>query len=234
MLEMKNQTIQELEEKVGLLQKENLALTEKANVVNSHSQEVHVHGVVPEVEKEPQDSSRALDEMALELKSFRCEQVKLKAELKEAVTDNQVLTQSLEKAEAEIIELATCITKEQTPETDSEAHTPVRKPISASNTPRNHITVHSFKFDNVDQPKDSNAVGSSLFSELDNQYITLQEKYEHFLQNCTCSASQAAHRSKITSEKLRMQGPLKTLFEDMFATLKKTSQLADELGKKNP
>lgn len=88
------------------------------------------------------------------------------------------------------------------------------------------------------------ALGASLFSELDSQYSTLQMRYEDLLQQCTCSAS-LVHKSKhnLSLEPLETDGaqstskpendsfdkPFKELFDEVFATLRQTAQVADRL-----
>lgn len=93
--------------------------------------------------------------------------------------------------------------------------------------------------------------GRSLFSELDSEYNSLQETYGTLLHRCTCSASLGLHREVLlnggggggriqgggggmavpapSSKGGDMGGSFKALFEEVFATLRQTAQVADRL-----
>ncbi len=88
-------------------------------------------------------------------------------------------------------------------------------------------------------------LGVSLFSELDIQHTTLHKQYSQLLHDCTCSASLTHNRrqqlgvteadgdqsqdGKQTVGLTQTDRPFKQLFDDVFATLKQTAQVADRL-----
>ena len=91
----------------------------------------------------------------------------------------------------------------------------------------------------------------SLFSELDSEYNSLQETYGTLLHRCTCSASLGLHREAqsnggggsgknqgeggsvaVSASSIKggnTGGSFKALFEEVFATLRQTAQVADRL-----
>lgn len=95
-------------------------------------------------------------------------------------------------------------------------------------------------------PPDSGMVGESLFSEFDTQFSSLQQSYGELLHKCTCSASLAhrPHRNGGTggiggtsenggsSSSSSSSGAFKELFDEVFATLRQTAQVADRLIEK--
>ena len=91
-------------------------------------------------------------------------------------------------------------------------------------------------------------IGTSLFGELDAQYSSIKQQYDDLLQRCTCSASVHHHRVKLAVQQERTDSettavacnahaaadvisprPFRELFEEVFATLKQTAQVADRL-----
>lgn len=87
--------------------------------------------------------------------------------------------------------------------------------------------------------------GASLFSELDNQCTTLHKQYSDLLRDCTCSASLThkkrsqlgvseadSYQTEDRRESIgltKSEKPFKQLFDEVFATLKQTAQVADRL-----
>ena len=75
--------------------------------------------------------------------------------------------------------------------------------------------------------------GKSIFSELDSEYSSLQQQYQNLLTNCVCSAQHnVVEKSNITrssSISCGRRGAFKELFDELFATLRQTAQVADKL-----
>lgn len=92
--------------------------------------------------------------------------------------------------------------------------------------------------------------GQSLFSELDTQYSSLQQSYGDLLHKCTCSASLghttqpgtrvgggegvglSSNGTATGEDGPGSGGAFKELFEEMFATLRQTAEVADRLIEK--
>lgn len=196
--------------------------------------------------KELQDT---VEELTLKLQNASYQKKKLEAELKEVLADNQVLGKTLEKTEAEVAELQAKVRLFEDIFEAQNLERSITSPRSrdlATSTPTADL-LHSPGTEDspallpLKSPKVSLTMeslqGMSLFSEIDNQYSVVQKQYEDLLQRCTCSAS-LAHKNRyhVSAEKEDNMGgerkqdrPFKELFDEVFATLKQTTQVADRL-----
>lgn len=196
--------------------------------------------------KELQDT---VAELTLKLQNATYQKKKLEAELKEVVADNHALGRTLEKTEAEVAELQAKVKLFDDISESQSLERPITSPRSrdlAISTPTSD-SFHSPGMEDspallpLKSPKATLAMeglqGMSLFTEIDNQYGVVQKQYEDLLQRCTCSAS-LAHKNRyhVSAEKEdNMEGgrtqdrPFKELFDEVFATLRQTTQVADRL-----
>ena len=196
--------------------------------------------------KELQDT---VAELTLKLHNATYQKKKLEAELKEVLADNHALGRTLEKAEAEVAELQAKVKLFDDISEGQSLERSITSPRSrdlAISTPTSDSFHSPGMEDNpallpLKSPKATLAMeglqGMSLFSEIDNQYGVVQKQYEDLLQRCTCSAS-LAHKNRyhVSAEKednmeggRRQDRPFKELFDEVFATLRQTAQVADRL-----
>ena len=185
--------------------------------------------------------------------------------------DMSTLHQRLEEArERSVHLLESGVTQEPTPPT-----TPQQKsffqslltstkvapppPVIASSSTGNSITVATTSSintasattasstDALSKSSSTAAVANeqSLFSELDQEYSGLQDKYQRLLDSCICSVGRtqlAGGSAKTVSTKMNnslekinngssanSQGKFKELFDELFSTLRETAQVADKL-----
>ena len=195
-----------------------------------------------------------VDGLTLKLQNAGYQKQKFESELRQVLSENQALGRNLERAELEIAELqARLRVYEEASErqrlecSPSPQKTPVSTPGHASSYQRlcTSPSADESPLRLQKSPKaNESGLGASLFSELDTQYTDLQWQYEDLLQQCTCSAS-LSHVSTHgglaeTSEadglpalskgnSSPLETPFKVLFDEMFATLKQTAEVADRL-----
>ena len=195
--------------------------------------------------------------LTLKLRDTSYQKQKFESEFREVLSENQTLGQNLERAELEIAELqARLRVYEEASEGQRMECSPIPQKTPTSTPSHTSNYQHWCTSPSADEspsrltktPKaGESGLGASLFSELDTQYTDLQLQYEDLLQQCTCSASlshtttmhgglvaasetddlPATNMSKGDSSPLEM--PFKMLFDEMFATLKQTAQVADRL-----
>lgn len=208
---------------------------------------------------EIQDLQDTIDDLMLKLQNANYQKQKLENDFKEVVADNQALGKSLEVAEAEVAELQARVKLFEEASEKPSLEGPVTSPRSQGLTNSTPTCGSSFLCQSpgmesspshlpLRSPKVSSAMegllGTSLFSELDSQYSMLQQQYEDLLHRCTCSASLAyknkRHFSVEQDEAVDSQPlgetqsqmkdrPFKELFDEVFATLRQTAQVADRL-----
>ena len=196
--------------------------------------------------KELQDT---VEELTLKLQNASYQKKRLEAELKEVLADNHALGRTVEKTEAEVAELQAKVKLFDDISEGQSLERSITSPRSrdlAISTPTSD-SFHSPGMEDspallpLKPPKATIAMeglqGMSLFSEIDNQYGVVQKQYDDLLQRCTCSAS-LAHKNRyhVSAEKEdNMEGgrtqdrPFKELFDEVFATLRQTTQVADRL-----
>lgn len=208
---------------------------------------------------EIQDLQDTIDDLMLKLQNANYQKQKLENDFKEVVADNQALGKNLEVAEAEVAELQARVKLFEEASEKPSLEGPVTSPriqglTNSTPTCGSSFLCHSPVMENspshlpLRSPKVSSAMegllGTSLFSELDSQYSMLQQQYEDLLHRCTCSASLAyknkCHFSVEQDEAVDSQPlgetqsqmkdrPFKELFDEVFATLRQTAQVADRL-----
>lgn len=201
-------------------------------------------------------------ELSQKLQNSAFQKQRLERQVQEVLGENASLTRSLDRTEAELAELqlrfeelSEAAGHNQEPPTSppSSVTTPLT-PISLTPLRRRNVISSSGRLDSSSVVEDSSprtvlsdTNGESLFSELDTQYSNLQQSYGDLLHKCTCSAS-LEHRGRadyplpcpaMHSDSLASgggggggSGAFKELFEEMFATLKQTAQVADRLIEK--
>ena len=208
---------------------------------------------------EIQELQDTVDDLMLKLQNANYQKQKLENDFKEVVADNQTLGKTLEVAEAEVAELLARVKSFEEASEGQSLEGPVTSPRMrelSTSTPTcgSNFLFHSPRMENspthlpLKSPKVASAMegllGTSLFNELDSQYNMLQRQYEDLLHRCTCSAS-LAYKSKyhisgdqdeaVDSQPVaETQGqtkdrPFKELFDEVFATLRQTAQVADRL-----
>lgn len=196
-----------------------------------------------------------VDSLTLKLQNTSYQKQKLESELRQVLSENQALGRNLERAELEIAELqARLRVHEEASErqrfecySPTPQKTPVSTPGHTSSYQRLCISPSADESPSRFQrsPKaNESGLGASLFSELDTQYTDLQLQYEDLLQQCTCSASLShanTHCGMVETSEAEgvpalskgnsspLETPFKVLFDEMFATLKQTAQVADRL-----
>jgi len=208
---------------------------------------------------EIQDLQDTIDDLMLKLQNANYQKQKLESDFKEVVADNQALGKNLEVAESEVAELQARVKLFEEASEKPSLEGPVTSPRSQGLTNSTPTSGSSFLCQSpgmenspshlpLRSPKVSSAMegllGTSLFSELDSQYSMLQQQYEDLLHRCTCSASLAyknkRHFSVEQDEAVDSQPlgetqsqmkdrPFKELFDEVFATLRQTAQVADRL-----
>ena len=205
---------------------------------------------------ETADLQNTIDTLTLNLKNASYQRQRVEGELKQAMAENQALSKNLDKAEAEINELHKSLKSCEEVFDKQSLENSLRVPVPGVSTPtlisgsHDHYCFTSPGNDGVgsmqstQRPPKLNEceLGASLFSELDTQYTVLQQQYKELLHDCTCSASLShkhRHRESFEQEEtdcatthsqsVQLDKPFKQLFDEMFATLKQTAQVADRL-----
>ena len=180
-----------------------------------------------------------VSELTERVQNLTFQKEKAERELSGLVTENETLSKTLERAEADIEELTSRVAACE--EILERQGTPLSTPKHSHATP-SHFELPGDTEDHTPQPPDREetpeANGQSLFNELDNEYSSLRHHYNTLVQGCTCSAS-LHHKSwtsggGVANEGVVKEGksnekPFKELFEDLFATLKQTAHVADRL-----
>jgi peptidoglycan hydrolase CwlO-like protein len=206
-----------------------------------------VHTTGQQVSEEVTRLREEVDMLTLRVQSSEFQKRRLKRELLNALGENTTLVKNLEKAEGEIGELQLRL-EELSDESNrvvpvtphSAGHVILVSPTDTS-FPQNGASDGSNAGRSEVAETTTNA--QSLFSELDNQFSSLQQSYGDLLHKCTCSAG-LGHRvqqgvgdgaeppSNGEGRQSRTGGAFKELFDEMFATLKQTAEVADRLIEK--
>lgn len=157
---------------------------------------------------------RTVEDLTGKLRTASYQRQKYEKGLREVLVENQTLTRSLERVEADAYEFQVRLRAYEDAMEKQSLERSVGLPIPHSGQ---HLSVsstptygHVFQYSGVQSPggEDGNhpmlksskttdsLLGTSLFSELDSQYSDLQERYDQLVQQCTCSAG-LAHRSQM-------------------------------------
>ena len=184
-----------------------------------------------------------LAELTAKVQTSTFQKQKLQRELEHVLNENQSLLKALEHADSEMAELHIRLrhfednSMEFTASSPNASHLlPLTDDLSSPTSPLSQKHLKS--------PKRSiSGHDLSLFGELDSQYSSLQRHYEDMIKECTCSASLIhKRRQSSNSENLdanendnaeMIDAPLKELFDEVFATLKQTTLVADKLIERN-
>ena len=206
------------------------------------------------MEEEVSRLREEVDALTLRVQSSEFQKRRLKREMANALGENATLSKNLEKAEGDLAELQLRLEELTVEPPHSAGHLALVSPFDPSSHPT-HLQNGSsaVPLDGIgrsematgaESSNSSNANGQSLFSELDTQFSNLQQSYGDLLHRCTCSAS-LGHKaqqgvsndgeepSPIGMEDEGMTGgAFKELFDEMFATLRQTAEVADRLIEK--
>lgn len=186
---------------------------------------------------------RTLAELTAEVQNSTFQKQKLQRELEDVLNENQSLLKALEQADSEVAELQMKLRHFEENSMEFVALSPkaghlipLADDLSSPTSQLSHKHLKSPKRSTSEQ-------GLSLFSELDSQYSSLQRHYEDMVKECTCSAS-LIHKKWLSSNTENLNAnvqdngetvdtPLKELFDEVFATLKQTTLVADKLIERN-
>lgn len=259
LLAQKNTALVDLQKDFTRLkcQREQLLLVkascEETNTSHEVQEMLQSKNMKSEVENEPLHTNDNSDitelkssvaELAQNVQKVTLQKQKVESQLEEIMNENQSLVKALERADDEIIDLQTKLRSYEEKVLDL---TSPKSRCPFSNTPQFppcdnlqspfalQLTDKACKSpQNTGNNQDT---GLSLFCELDIQYSSLQQRYCELVEQCTCSAS-LFHKKWLPSEKpsvnlqehsMVTDAPFKELFEEVFATLKQTTLVADKL-----
>ena len=201
-----------------------------------------------------QELLKSVEELKEKFRTTSYQKEKYEKDIQEILMENQSLARSLERAETDVLELQGRVRAYEEAfekrSLDQSITSPVSHsyPVSLTLTAIGSILSPSEDCQSYSKTaRIEGAIGASLFSELDSQYGDTRERYDQLVQQCTCSAGLAhRHRLKLamsdgsdeplsplaTRSDERTAGepaPFKSLFEEVFATLKQTAAVADRL-----
>ena len=192
---------------------------------------------------------RSLAELGEKVKNSTFQKEKLQKELEHVVNENQSLLKALEHADSEMVELQMKLRHFEDSSLDFIASSP-KADNSSTTIPLTDDLSSPLASQSSHKPLKSpksagehNMGALSLFSELDSQFSSLQRRYAQMVEECTCSAS-LIHKKWLSSTTGNlhanvqdngemMDTPLKELFDEVFATLKQTTLVADKLIERN-
>ena len=227
------------------------------------------------------DNSSELDDLVIDLQKklsdSQYQRSKFKQSADTLLSENKKLNELLMKTETEVIDLQARVklledqaSERSEPVTPIPPQSPGRKPflISSFSNPGNlcpHCSVNlaDTSFDSTiplsvmgtkDCDFSGNESNTTLFTELQNEFGVLQNKFEKLLQECSCSASvpykdlakdavttgressnnepKTKNPSTTSTDSKFQDTSLKDLFEEVYATLKQTTFVADKLLEK--
>lgn len=179
---------------------------------------------------------RMLAELTAKVQTSTSQNQKLQRELEDVLNENQSLLKALEQADSEVAELQMKLRQFEETSTEFIALSPKSVPFTDDLSSPTSPLLHK----HLKSPKRSTGEHDlSIFSELDSQYSSLLRHYEDMVKECTCSAS-LAHKKWLSSNVENLNAglqdngetidtPLKELFDEVFATLKQTTLVADQL-----
>lgn len=210
------------------------------------------------LEEEVSRLREEVDALTLRVQSSEFQKRRLKREMANALGENATLSKSLEKAEGDLAELQLRLEELTAEPPHSASHLALVLPFDPSHpthvqngssaVPLDEASRYEMAAGESSSTSNGEGNGQSLFSELDTQFSNLQQSYGDLLHKCTCSASlghrarqvigkKGAELSFISTEGEGKEGrtggaPFKELFDEMFATLKQTAEVADRLIEK--
>ena len=185
-----------------------------------------------------------LEELTLKVQNVSFQKQKLEQDLEDVVNENQSLVKALERAETDMTELQTKLRgyEENSLELTSPKSGDQLYSVTPMIPPADDLFFFQPQYHSCKSPTKStneHVAGVSLFNELDVQYKTLQQRYQELVEDCTCSAS-LFHKKWLPSKCedfpaslqencVLTETPFKELFDEVFATLKQTTFVADKL-----
>lgn len=210
-----------------------------------------------QMEEEVSRLREEVDTLTLRVQSAEFQKRRFKREMTNALRENANLSRNLEKAEAELAELHLGV-EEICDENPVTPHDPACHMTQLVAPPDPSLPTPTTQNGSTTSPDDSQLSRSedhhrsgdsnsqSLFSELDTQFSSLQTSYGDLLNRCTCLASLELKKqqgvdvggegvgpsSTDRDEGRRVGGAFKELFDEMFATLRQTAEVADRLIEK--
>ncbi len=251
LLEQKNSKLVEIEENVICVRDENDRIKAKlenirtsggdgGGAVKHENGRSHSLTITTSSNKEESEElaqlKEAYSELTVKLQNSMFQKKRLERQLEEVISENLSLTTTAERTEIDYAELQQKI--EELSKESSET-----SPISLNTTfsaPRIDSRLPSLSESAADMPFE-NAKGESLFSELGGtQYSSLHHHNcgDFLQQKCTCSGAgvvlhkrSGGNRRGDTTDysPSRESKSFKELFDEMFATLRQTAEVADRL-----
>ena len=187
-------------------------------------------------------------ELTLKVQNSSFQKQKLERELEDILNENQSLVKALERADSEVAELqAKLKAYEENPleilTLSPKSGRPLSGIVPTTDDIQSPLSLQPAHTE-CRSPKKSTSgdiAGLSLFSELEIQNSSLQQRYQELVEECTCSASlfhkkylpSTAEEPCIQENGVVMDTPFKELFDEVFATLKQTTLVADRLIERN-
>ena len=187
-----------------------------------------------------------LPELTLKLQNVSFQKQKIERELEGVIIENHSLVKALERAEMDIAELQAKLRCSEensleslsTPKSECQSFSSAMLPLALCDDPKSPLTFQPAHQSICKSPKESAVSGLSLFGELDIQYRSLKQQYQELVEECTCSASLSHKEWHCPNSKnppaslhngVKSDAPFKELFDEVFATLKQTTLVADKL-----
>lgn len=172
-----------------------------------------------------------VDDLNVKLQNMTYQKSKLQQVLDKTSAENIKLAEMLDKSDTENIELHARIKslEEELNRDPSEPPTP----SSITNSLKHSSFLLDYNFSNRDE--EAGEVGSlnemTLFGELQKDYISLKGKYDAMMTDCKCGSSK---RVEVANDKSPPAGSstdssLRDLFQEVYATLKRSTLVADRL-----
>ena len=233
----------------------------KNGEIRTHSRSLSGAGLKSTCSGDRQPSTELnemVDELTTKLQNITYQKNKLELQLATLHTENSKLVEIVSKQETEIGDLQNHIKflEEVVAGGCSQPTTP-HLLVSPKGTPSHSLLVqatdptllHSIggesSLDMSLSERNSKAPhGVTLFSELQTEFNTLQSNFENIIRNCSCPAS-SAYKTKETNieetdtplssqaQKVKWSSSqMKGLFDEVYATLKQTTVVADQLIEK--
>ena len=197
------------------------------------------------------------DELTLKLHDSSYQRSKLNVEVEKLLAENSRLQECLTKAEGEVVVLQTKLQAvEESIVDETREEVPVSPVQGSSHGTRITSTDSDTQFMTFHTSSSTSHSGTSLFSELNTQYHSLQKQLDSFMSECTCGAALSleselargngclsSSRADETKDKRcdasgkqsrsALERPLKELFDEVFVTLQQSALVADRLVMEN-
>lgn len=216
-LTLNKSTAQESEGTDGLNNEAHTSLSGKSQNGLNHDQLLKEHEDI-------------VEDFSVKLQNTAYQKTKLQQLLDKTTIENGKLTEMLDKTEIENLELHNRIKTLEEKLLFGDRSEPIT-PISPSSPSNNSPTKQSF-FTNCDTFTNGSK-GITLFGEIQKDYGTLQDKFDSLVACCQCDCSIPYKgnrgREKDTNETVQRDSSLRDLFQEVYATLKQTTIVADRL-----